>query len=194
MVSASCKWKREQQYYDLSEWRGKRALDGGVLMNQAIHHIDLLIYLIGEIKHVCGFYTTRFVNIESENIAVASIMFKNKCLGTIEATTATQPEDYEGSITILGENGTLKIGGFASNTIDYFKNKKKTQINLKNYSSKIKNVYGYGHINFYNFVLDFMNKKIKKNQFDINNSIKSVAVVETIINSFKSKKVEKIKI
>jgi len=190
MASASCKWRREQKYYDQDTWRGKRDLDGGVLMNQAIHHIDLLIYLVGDVESVVGYGHTRFIKIESENIAAATLRFKNNCLGTIEATTATSPKDFEGSITIMGNKGTIKIGGFASNKIVYFANDKNTKLNKKKYDIDIENVYGDGHKKFYKFVNLFLDKKIKKNIFDINNSIKSVKVVEKIVSSFKSKKIE----
>jgi len=192
MASVSCKWKRDQFYYDLAKWRGKKNLDGGVLMNQAIHHVDLLLYLIGDIEYVSGFADTRFVKIESENIAVATLKFKNKCLGVIEATTATQPEDYEGSITIMGNKGTLKIGGFASNKISYFKNVYKTKFNIEKFNDNILNVYGVGHQKFYKYVADFLLKKLNNNSFDISSSIKSVATVESILKSFKSKKIENV--
>ena len=192
MTSVSCKWKRDQSYYDLANWRGKRQMDGGVLMNQAIHHVDLLLYLIGDIEYVSGFGDTRFVKIESENIAVATLKFKNKCLGVIEATTATQPEDYEGSITIMGDKGTLKIGGFASNKISYFKNIYKTKVNIEKFNTNILNVYGVGHQIFYKYVGNYLSEKLNNNSFDISSSIKSVATVESIINSFKSRKIEKV--
>jgi predicted dehydrogenase len=194
MISASCKWKRDQNYYNQDTWRGKRDLDGGVLMNQAIHHIDLLIHLAGDVESVIGFGQTRFIKIESENIAVAAIKFKNHALGTIEATTATSPEDYEGSITIMGSKGTLKIGGFASNTIAHLSTEASTKINLKNYRTKIGNVYGNGHIEFYKYVNFFLKKKkIKNNYFDIWHSLKPVAVVEAIVKSFRSKKIEMVR-
>jgi predicted dehydrogenase len=193
MISASCKWRRDQNYYNQDTWRGKRDLDGGVLMNQAIHHIDLLIHLTGDVESVIGFGETRFIKIESENIAVAAIKFKNNVLGTIEATTAASPEDYEGSITILGSKGTLKIGGFASNTIAYLSNEASTKINLKNYKTKIENVYGNSHIEFYKYINLFLKKRIKNNYFDISHSIKSVAVVEAIVRSFRSKKIEMVR-
>ena len=192
MISASCKWRRDQKYYDQDSWRGRRNLDGGVLMNQAIHHIDLLIYLAGDVESVVGYGDTRFIKMQSENIAVATLRFKNRCLGIIEATTATAPKDFEGSLTIMGSKGIIKIGGFASNKIDYFANDKNTKLNKKKYDTNIHNVYGKGHRKFYKFVQLFLDKKIKRNFFDIENSIKSVKIVEKIILSFKSKKVEKI--
>lgn len=192
MISASCKWKRDQSYYNQDKWRGKRNLDGGVLMNQAIHHVDLLIYLAGDIKSLVGFGDTRFIKMQSENIAVASLKFKNGCLGVIEATTATSPSDYEGSITIMGSKGIIKIGGFASNKIVYFKNELKTKLDLSKFQNDINNVYGEGHEKFYKYVSSFLDKKIKVNSFDVASALKSVKVIEKIVLSFDTKKVEKI--
>ena len=194
MISASCKWKRDQQYYNLDNWRGTKKLDGGVLMNQAIHHIDLLVHLVGDIKSVMGYGNTKFVKMESENIAVAVLKFKSGCLGVVEATTASSPEDFEGSITIMGSKGTMKIGGFASNKLEFLKNKSNTKIDLNKYSNQIENVYGHGHLEFYRFIKFFLKNKNrnKKNPFDINSSIKSVQVVESIYSSFKTKKEKKI--
>jgi len=184
MISASCKWRRDQSYYNLSKWRGKRNLDGGVLMNQAIHHIDLLIYFAGDIINVSGYGDTRFIKMESENIAVASLKFKNGCIGTIEATTATAPRDYEGSITIMGSKGMIKIGGFASNKLEHVSNQSGIKLNLEKFSSNIGSVYGHGHVEFYKYVNSYLQGSIKKNQFDIPYAIKSVQVVESIVKSF----------
>ena len=191
MISASCKWRREQAYYNQDYWRGTRKYDGGVLMNQAIHHIDLLIYLCGDVDSVIGYGATRFVKIESENIAVASIKFKNNALGVLEATTATSPNDYEGSITIMGSKGTLKISGFASNKISYFENVNNEKIDFSKYEDDIKNIYGKGHLKFYEYVYKSITQN-KKNIFSIDSSIKSVEVVEKIVKSFKTKRIEKI--
>lgn len=193
MISASCKWRREQSYYNQDSWRGKRNFDGGVLMNQAIHHIDLLIYLAGEVDSVVGYGDTRFINIQSENIAVAAMRFKNKSVGILEATTATSPKDYEGSVTIMGSKGTIKIGGFASNKLDFVSNVYKTKINLRKYNSKIGNVYGHGHLEFYKYVNSYLIGKVKKNKFDVRQAFKSVELVECIVKSFKSKNKIKLK-
>lgn len=187
MISASCKWRRDQSYYNLSKWRGKRKLDGGVLMNQAIHHVDLLIYLAGDIINVSGYGDTRFIKMESENIAVASLKFKNGCIGTIEATTATAPRDFEGSITIMGSKGIIKIGGFASNKLEHVSNTSGIKLNLEKFSSNIGSVYGHGHVGFYKYVNSYLQGSIKKNVFDVSHAIKSVHVVESIVKSFKTK-------
>jgi UDP-N-acetyl-2-amino-2-deoxyglucuronate dehydrogenase len=106
-------WCRPQGYYAEAPWRGTWALDGGVLTNQASHHIDMLEWFMGDVESVSAMCATRLAKIETEDVGVATLRFKNGALGVIEATTATRPKDLEGSITILGEKGTVQVGGFA---------------------------------------------------------------------------------
>ena len=112
LATIRVRWCRRQSYYDQASWRGSIALDGGVLTNQASHHIDMLGWLMGETDLVYGMAATQLVNIEAEDTAVATLRFKNGALGIIEATTATRPKDLEGSVSILGEKGSVEIGGF----------------------------------------------------------------------------------
>lgn len=109
------RWRRDQSYYDQDSWRGTWAQDGGVLANQASHHIDLLEWFMGDVVSVHARATRALVNIEAEDTAVATLKFANGALGVIEATNATRPRDLEGSLSILGEGGTVVIGGFAVN-------------------------------------------------------------------------------
>lgn len=109
------RWCRDQAYYDQASWRGTWEHDGGVLTNQASHHIDLLLWMMGEVESVFAMSTTALVNIEAEDTAVVTLRFRNGALGVIEATTATRPKDLEGSISVLGEWGAVEIGGFAAN-------------------------------------------------------------------------------
>jgi len=143
------RWSRGQSYYDRDPWRGTWALDGGALTNQAIHHIDLLQWLVGDVKSVSAISATQLVNVEVEDTACAWLKFENGALGAIEATTATRPEnkDLEASISILGENGTVIIEGTSVNklitwTFD--------EINLDEHSENPPNVYGFGH----NYIID----------------------------------------
>lgn len=117
MGSVRVRWSRDQAYYDQKSWRGTWAYDGGVLTNQASHHIDMLIWMMGDVESVMAKTATRLVNIESEDTGVAILKFKNGALGVIEATTATRPKDLEGSISILGEKGAVEIGGFFMNEL-----------------------------------------------------------------------------
>jgi UDP-N-acetyl-2-amino-2-deoxyglucuronate dehydrogenase len=102
---------RRQDYYDRDDWRGTWELDGGVLANQASHHIDLLTWLMGPVASVYAKAATQLVDIETEDTAAALLTFANGALGIIEATTAARPTDLEGSLSILGERGSVVIGG-----------------------------------------------------------------------------------
>lgn len=106
-------WCRRQPYYDAAPWRGTWAWDGGVLTNQASHHIDMLVWMMGEVESVSAMTANRLADIEAEDTAVAILRFRNGGLGTVEATTGTRPKDLEGSISILGEKGSVVVGGFA---------------------------------------------------------------------------------
>lgn len=116
--SIQVRWCRDQSYYDQKSWRGTWALDGGVLTNQASHHLDMLIWMMGGVKSVVAKTATRLVNIEAEDTGVAILNFKNGALGVVEATTATRPKDLGSSISILGEKGSVEIGGFFMNTLN----------------------------------------------------------------------------
>ena len=111
------RWKRDQAYYDSADWRGTWAHDGGVFTNQASHHIDMLTWFMGEVEYVYASANSMLVNIECEDTGVAILKFTNGALGIIEATTATRPKDLEGSISILGELGSVVIGGFFMNEL-----------------------------------------------------------------------------
>jgi predicted dehydrogenase len=111
------RWKRDQKYYDSEAWRGTWAYDGGVFMNQAVHHIDMLTWFMGNVESVRSMAATRLVNIEAEDTGVAVMRFNSGALGVLEATTATRPKDLEGSISILGEKGSVVIGGFFMNEL-----------------------------------------------------------------------------
>ncbi|WP_374055118.1 Gfo/Idh/MocA family protein [Rossellomorea sp. FM04394] len=104
-------WNRNQEYYDQAPWRGTKQHDGGVLMNQAIHNLDLLLWFMGTPEQVFSMEATRFRNIEAEDVSVGTIKFDSGALGTVEASTTVYPKNYEESITIFGEKGTVKIGG-----------------------------------------------------------------------------------
>lgn len=117
MGTVRLRWKRDQAYYDAADWRGTWEFDGGVFTNQASHHIDMLTWFMGDVESVKAVGTTRLVNIECEDTGAAILRFTNGALGIIEATTATRPKDLEGSISILGEKGSVVIGGFFMNQL-----------------------------------------------------------------------------
>jgi predicted dehydrogenase len=117
MGTVRLRWTRDQPYYDSDAWRGTWAHDGGVFMNQAAHHIDMLTWFMGNVESVRSMAATRLVKIECEDTGVAVIRFSSGALGVLEATTATRPKDLEGSISILGEKGSVVIGGFFMNQL-----------------------------------------------------------------------------
>ncbi len=111
------RWKRDQAYYDAESWRGTWAYDGGVFTNQAGHHLDMLTWIMGPVEYVKAYAATQLVNIECEDTGVAILKFTNGSLGIIEVTTATRPKDLEGSISIMGEKGSVVVGGFFMNEL-----------------------------------------------------------------------------
>jgi UDP-N-acetyl-2-amino-2-deoxyglucuronate dehydrogenase len=144
--SAVVQWRRKQAYYDSDSWRGTYALDGGALMNQAIHTIDLLQWMLGPVEEVFGYTETLLRNIEAEDIGLAALKFKNGALGTILATTTMSPKDLTGSLSVFGEFGSVVIGGMAANEISVwqFEGNSSEQADDTE-ASEIPNVYGFGH-------------------------------------------------
>ncbi|MCK9604814.1 MAG: Gfo/Idh/MocA family oxidoreductase [Candidatus Omnitrophica bacterium] len=112
--TARVRWMRTQEYYDHDKWRGTWAMDGGVFANQASHHLDLLTWMMGDVESVMAMTARRLVDIETEDTGIAVLRFKNGALGAIEATTASRPKSLEGSISILGEKGSVEIGGYSA--------------------------------------------------------------------------------
>jgi UDP-N-acetyl-2-amino-2-deoxyglucuronate dehydrogenase len=151
------RWCREQSYYDQDSWRGKWASDGGVLANQASHHVDMLEWFMGDVESVHARAMTALVDIEAEDTAIATLKFRNGALGIIEATTAARPKDLEGSLSVLGENGTVVIAGFAVNQIMTWQfcdvQPADSQI-MEKFSVNPPNVYGYGHQAYYEHVME----------------------------------------
>lgn len=150
------RWKRDQSYYDLDAWRGTWAYDGGVLTNQASHHIDLLEWFFGRAVSVHARAATALVDIETEDTAVATLTFASGALGIIEATTAARPRDIEGSLSILGAHGSVEISGFAVNEIRHWQFAKSlpSDETIRDSSYMPPNVYGFGHQAYYEHVVD----------------------------------------
>jgi UDP-N-acetyl-2-amino-2-deoxyglucuronate dehydrogenase len=117
MGTVRIRWARHQQYYEQAKWRGTWAHDGGVLTNQASHHIDMLTWLMGDVETVMARTATRLLDIEVEDTGAAVLQFTNGAVGIIEATIATRPKDIEGSVSVLGEGGSVEIGGFSMNEL-----------------------------------------------------------------------------
>jgi UDP-N-acetyl-2-amino-2-deoxyglucuronate dehydrogenase len=121
MLGNACvRWYRPQEYYE-DEWHGTWALDGGALMNQSIHHIDALQWLMGDVASVYAYTATLGHKMEAEDVGVAVLKFKNGALATIEGSTVTYPENLEGSVALFGERGSVKVGGTALNRKVFWK-------------------------------------------------------------------------
>ncbi len=150
------RWCRDQSYYDQDAWRGTWEHDGGVLTNQASHHVDLLEWMMGDVVSVTAKSLTAMVDIETEDTAVVMLKFANGALGLIEATTAVRPKDLEGSITILGSGGSVEIGGFAVNQLkhwNFVESRQGDETVHEHYSVNPPNVYGFGHKAYYEDVV-----------------------------------------
>lgn len=162
MGTVRVRWCRTQEYYDQDSWRGTWSMDGGVFTNQASHHIDLLEWMLGEPESVFARSTTALVDIETEDTGVAIIKFSCGAIGIVEATTACRPKDLEGSLSILGEKGTVEVGGFAVNEMKIwnFVEPREGDIEaLDTYRQNPPNVYGFGHLGYLTQVVDAVTNK-----------------------------------
>jgi UDP-N-acetyl-2-amino-2-deoxyglucuronate dehydrogenase len=184
------RWSRSQDYYDQNPWRGTWAMDGGVLTNQASHHIDLLEWMFGDIESVFAMSSTALVDIEAEDTAVVNIRFKNGALGIIEATTAVRPIDLEGSLSVFGEGGSVIVGGFSANEMDTwnFVNEIPDDKNImEKFSKNPPNKYGYGHQAYYDHVVDCINNN-KQHLIDGLEGRKSLELINAIYESIETGK------
>ena len=156
--SIHVRWNRNQDYYTQAPWRGTWAQDGGCLMNQCIHGIDLLRWMMGnEVEEVYGVTKQQFHDyLECEDIGMAVVKFKNGAVGTIEGTTNVYPKNLEETLYLFGENGTVKLGGKSTNNIDVWDFKEETDADQKNkgLEEATSNVYGNGHTSLFADVMD----------------------------------------
>lgn len=156
--SIHVRWNRNKGYYDQAPWRGTWAQDGGALMNQCIHGIDLLRWMMGdEVEEVYGATRQQFHDyLEAEDVGMAVVKFKNGAIGTIEGTTNVYPKNLEETLYVFGENGTVKIGGTSTNNIDVWDFADETEADSKNkgLEEATSNVYGNGHTSLFADVMD----------------------------------------
>ena len=155
MVHLNVFWTRPQSYYDQGKWRGTWEFDGGAFMNQASHYVDLLDWLIGPVDKVQAMMSTTR-DIEVEDTGVLNVKWRNGALGSMSVTMLTYPENLEGSITILGEKGSVRVGGVAVNDIQLWKFDEPEDydkdIQQANYETT--SVYGFGHPSYYKNVIE----------------------------------------
>jgi UDP-N-acetyl-2-amino-2-deoxyglucuronate dehydrogenase len=155
LANTTVRWTRPQEYYDAAVWRGTWEFDGGAIMNQASHYVDLMQWLVGPVESVIAKTATLARRIETEDTGIAVLRFRSGALGVIEVTVLTHPRNFEGSITILGEKGTVKIGGTAVNRVEHWQfaeyDDDDKLIEAANTSPPT--VYGFGHEAYYRNVL-----------------------------------------
>jgi UDP-N-acetyl-2-amino-2-deoxyglucuronate dehydrogenase len=161
MVAVNVFWHRPQSYYNQDSWRGTWEFDGGALMNQASHYVDLLDWLVGPVESVSASIATLGRSIEVEDTAALHLRWRNGALGTMAVTMLTYPKNMEGSITLLGETGTVKIGGPAVNQIEHwaFEDLSPEDDEVEQASYQTTSVYGFGHPPYYANVLDALQGK-----------------------------------
>ena len=163
--SINVRWNRNKGYYDQALWRGTWAQDGGALMNQCIHGIDLLRWMMGdEVEEIYGQTRQQFHNyLEAEDVGMAVVKFKNGSIGIIEGNTNVYPKNLEETLYIFGENGTVKLGGTSTNNIDVwdFANKEDDDEGNVGFEEETSNVYGNGHTSLYADVIDAIINKRK---------------------------------
>lgn len=188
MVHMNVFWTRPQEYYDRAAWSGTWDMDGGAFMNQATHYVDLLHWLIGPVEKVHSMLSTHR-DIEVEDTGVVNLKWRNGALGSMAVTMCTYPKNLEGSITILGEKGTVRIGGVAVNDIqewsfaepkDYDK-----EISAANYQTT--SVYGFGHPPYFQNVADVL-RGVAEPETDGREGLKSLELLISIYRSARDHK------
>lgn len=148
-------WQRPQDYYDMAKWRGTWEFDGGAFMNQASHYVDALYWLAGEVESVMATTATLARSIEAEDTGSALLRFRSGAVGSVNVTMLAYPKNLEGSVTILGEKGSVKVGGIAINRFDHWEfadwDDDDKLVETSNYAPP--NVYGFGHLAYYHHLL-----------------------------------------
>jgi UDP-N-acetyl-2-amino-2-deoxyglucuronate dehydrogenase len=155
VANTTVRWTRPQEYYDQAPWRGTWEFDGGAFMNQASHYVDLIQWLAGPVESVIAKTATLARRIETEDTGVAVLRFRSGALGVIEVTMLTFPKNLEGSLTLLGEKGTVRIGGTAVNRIEHwaFADADPDDELVSQSATNPTSVYGFGHAGYYRNVL-----------------------------------------
>lgn len=186
--SVHVRWNRNKDYYTQAPWRGKWASDGGALMNQCIHGIDLLRWMLGdEIEEVYGATRQQFHDyLEAEDVGMAVIKFKNGAIATVEGTTNVYPQNLEETLYVFGENGTVKLGGKSTNNIDVWNFADETEEDKKNkgLEEATSNVYGNGHTSLYADVID----AIKNDRAPYVDAVAGRNALELVLAIYKSQK------
>lgn len=193
--SIRLRWCRMQEYYE-DDWHGTWKHDGGVINQQAIHHIDVMNWLLGPITEVCSIGGNLSNNLEAEDTMVAIIKFENGSLGTIEATTALRPKDFEASITVLGDKGIATIGGIALNKIENWilqDANYSEKLIIDKYSQDVPNGYGLSHGPFLQNVINKLLEGSIEPPVSAKDGILTSRIIHSLYASYEQKSWIKIK-
>lgn len=186
--SIHVRWNRNESYYKQAPWRGRWVSDGGALMNQCIHGIDLLRWMLGdEVEEVYGQTRQQFHGyLEAEDIGMAVVKFKNGAIATIEGTTNVFPQNLEETLYLFGEKGTVKLGGKSTNNIDIWQFEDETEDDNKNkgLEEATSNVYGNGHTSLYKDMID----AIQNNRRPYVDAVAGRNALELVLAIYKSQK------
>lgn len=184
MATINVFWTRPQEYYDQGGWRGRWDMDGGAFMNQASHYIDLVHWLLGPVDYVHAMTATLERQIEAEDTGVMTIRWRNGALGSVNVTMLTYPKNLEGSITILGEKGAVRIGGVAVNEIQHweFADFHPDDEQIKNANYQTSSVYGFGHPLYYDNVI----KSLQGIEQPITDGREGLTSLELLIAAYRS--------
>jgi UDP-N-acetyl-2-amino-2-deoxyglucuronate dehydrogenase len=187
-ASICVRWNRDKNYYDQAPWRGTWVEDGGTLMNQCIHGIDLLLYLVGSpAKLVYGQTRQQFHDyLEAEDVGMGLVSFENGAIGTIEGTVNVFPKNLEETLYLFGETGTVKIGGTSTNKIEVwdFKDCREEDDAIRSTNEATSNVYGNGHTALYADMIE----AIKNNRSPLVSGIEGKKALEIVLSIYKSEK------
>ncbi|EID0062654.1 Gfo/Idh/MocA family oxidoreductase [Vibrio vulnificus] len=188
MVHLNVFWTRPQEYYDRAAWSGTWHMDGGAFMNQATHYVDLMHWLIGPVETIHAM-TSTYRDIEVEDTGVVNIKWRNGALGSMAVTMCTYPNNLEGSITILGEKGTARIGGVAVNEIQEwtFDEAKEYDQEIAKANYQTTSVYGFGHPPYFKNVADVLRGNAEP-ETDGREGLKSLELLISIYRSDRDKK------
>lgn len=191
MMTSNVFWQRPDEYYSQSSWHGTKELDGGTYMTQASHYVDMLNWFANsKVDHIYSTLGTLARNIETEDSGSVVIKWSNGIIGNLNATVLTYPKNYEGSITILGEKGTVKIGGVALNKIEHceFANSKEDDKHVSTLAYATDSVYGHGHVRVYEKIIEFYNNGTSDSLISLDGAYSSFKLLDAILESHKQKK------
>lgn len=189
MGNCTVYWARPQAYYDQAPWRGTWEFDGGAFMNQASHYVDLIQWMMGPVESVVAKTATLARDIQTEDSGAAVIRFESGAIGVLEVTMLTYPRNLEGSFTLLGEKGTVKIGGTAVNKVEHwlFDDPNEDDRLIESINTSPPDVYGFGHEGYYRNVLSVLRGEAKADT-DGREGLKSLELILGIYQSARTGK------